>query len=32
MNSASITDVLESTDAEPPFFVANQSKKEENED
>ena len=32
MNSASITDVLESADSEPPFFVAAQSKKEVNDD
>ena len=32
MNSASITDTLESADTEPPFFVASQSKKEEFED
>jgi hypothetical protein len=32
MNSASISDVLESDDKEPPFFVAEQSKKQDNGD
>lgn len=32
INSASITDVLESTDEEPPYLVTEQSKKQETED
>jgi hypothetical protein len=32
MNSASITDVLESDDKEPPFLVKDQSKKIANDD
>jgi hypothetical protein len=29
MNSASISDVLEANDTEPPYFVAEQSKKQD---
>jgi hypothetical protein len=32
MNNDSIVDVLESSDDEPPYLVADQSKKQEKED
>jgi hypothetical protein len=32
MNSASITDVLEADDKEPPYLVKEQSKKQANDD
>jgi hypothetical protein len=32
MNSASITDVLEAEDKEPPYLVKEQSKKQANDD